>query len=180
MIVPYSAHPSPTPVTLASASERRENVASVVALPPTAITGEARDALRCLARAGADMNIYHPAHSPAWRIWLRPLSPSWEGRMTLDEWTDVYTLASAYPTDSAAVVALSGRYVALLRAWEMALQAPAGDWRRPDGMTQVEQTLTYLYWRLLLASATPTAGRVRFLTLVASGDAGGDRGGDAA
>jgi hypothetical protein len=162
---------STRPVTLASASERRVNVSAVGDLPIATLVGwEPWEALRCLARGGADLNVYQPAHSAEWRIWLRPICPAWDGRMTPDEWTRVYRLVTSYPTDSDAVIALSAHYATLLREGNVYPLVFAG-WRRPDGLTLTEQALSLLMWRFILAAGdAPAAGQAHFMALVATGE----------
>jgi|SRR5579875_419803 len=140
-------------------SEQDERIASLHAIPRDCLPdGPARDALLALASNGVECYAYQPVMCD-WRIWLQPAQPSWEARMSCEAWLLVYELASQWSRPAEPVTPDSER-LALERAVVSATTQLALGWaqanretpgRRPMRATRLEQVLSYLRWRLIMA-----------------------------
>ena len=166
---------------LTSGGEATTNAATIAAISRDVLPdGPAREALLALAEGGCDVYAYSPRNRARdWQtptnitIWLAPTFASWEGRMTPAEWMRVYALATTSDQrDVDAVDALARRYAAL---WELSYTLTDGTpgqpgdlaaWRRPDGLTDCEQALSYWRWHMYLVGGP--VGAARFCGLLAA------------
>ncbi|HLY32236.1 MAG TPA: LYR motif-containing protein, partial [Ktedonobacterales bacterium] len=146
--------------TLAPRPEAAGNAASIAALSTNLLPdGPARQELLRLANAGCDCYAYIPVAASEPTIWLGAVYPSWEGRMTCQEWQRVYEVATAFPTDEEAVLTLTRQARAL---WATARAAGVhGAFMRPQGIDDLEHALSYLRWRVYLAGGVEGARRFR-------------------
>lgn len=112
-------------------------------------------------------------------IWLEAVYPAWEARQTPAQWVAAYALATGeaeggYRSDEDAVRSLAGRYRALWAsgyrgdaddqdgmdiadeaaeaAGESSELGMLSDWRRPDGLDDLERALSLLRWHLYIAA----------------------------
>ena len=130
----------------------KQRVEHVAAIPLDLLRyGDARTTLMELALADAQVDAYPVQGGDEWRVWLAPAFPDWYGRMTLAEWQDAYTLASAYdsttdcqPVEVGIQIIGSNLLIALRDAQAQRV------YQRPDVADCYERAISFLRWRLLI------------------------------